>query len=138
MVFAADDVILPEGKGKDSVEAACTECHTAERIVRQSLTIDQWRNTIREMVENGAALNPEEWDPVAAYLTKNFGPDRKVNVNKGTAKEISAALQWTMAQAEAMVAYRMTNGDFKELKDLEKVRGLDAKNIAEQEKRIVF
>ena len=139
LAYASVDVILPEGKGKDSVEAACTECHTADRIVRQTLTIDQWRGTIREMVENGAALNPEEWEPVAAYLAKNFGPGRpKVNVNKDSAKEISAGLLWTTAEAEAIVAYRLTNGAFKELKDLEKVPGLDAKQLAEQKDRITF
>ena len=139
LACAAAEVVLPEGKGKDAVEAACTECHTADRIVRQTLTIDQWRNTIREMVENGAALNPEEWDTVAAYLAKNFGPGRpRVNVNKASAKEISAGLSWTMADAEAIVAYRSANGLFTELKDLEKVPGLDVKQLAEQKDRITF
>lgn len=88
------------------------------------------------MVENGASLNPDEWEPVVAYLTKNFGP--KVNVNKSTAQEMSAGLQLSTAEAEAIVAYRTANGAFKEIKDLEKVPGLDAKKIAVLENRIAF
>ncbi|MGD0500505.1 MAG: helix-hairpin-helix domain-containing protein [Bryobacteraceae bacterium] len=140
-VFAGID--LPDGKGKDIVESACTRCHTLERIVRQSMTAEQWRNTLREMVENGASLDPEEWDPVVAYLAKNFGPDTKarpakVNVNKDTAKEISAGLRLTPSEADAIVAYRTANGAFRDVKDLEKVPGLDPKKIGDSKDRIVF
>ena len=132
----ADDVVLPDGKGREQVENACTVCHTAERITKQTLTADQWRSEVRTMVENGASLNPDEWDPVVAYLTKNFGP--KVDVNRNTAQEISAGLQLSMPEAQAIVAYRAANGFFKEIKDLGKVPGLDAKKILAQENRIAF
>jgi competence ComEA-like helix-hairpin-helix protein len=132
----ADDLILPDGKGRDAVENACTVCHTADRIMRQSLTADQWRSEVRTMVENGASLNPDEWEPVVAYLTKNFGP--KVNVNRDSAQDIAAGLQLSKAEAEAIVAYRAANGAFKELKDLQKVPGLDTAKLTTQEKRIAF
>jgi len=132
----AQDVVLPEGKGREAVENACTVCHTAERITRQSLTVDQWRSEVRTMVENGASLNPDEWEPVVAYLAKNFGP--RVNVNTSSAQEISAGLQLTRAEANAIVAYRIANGAFKSLKDLAKVPELDTKKIAAGENRIAF
>jgi len=132
----ADDLVLPDGKGRDAVENACTVCHTADRIMRQSMTADQWRSEVRTMVENGASLNPDEWEPVVAYLTKNFGP--KVNVNKGTAQEIAAGLELSLAEAEAIVAYRAANGAFKELKDLQKVPGLNAVKLETEERKIAF
>jgi len=132
----ADDLVLPDGKGRDAVENACTVCHTADRIMRQTLTAEQWRSEVRTMVENGASLNPDEWDPVVAYLTKNFGP--RVNVNKDSAREIAAGLQLSTAEAEAIVAWRAANGAFRELKDLQKVPGLDATKLATEEKRIAF
>jgi len=140
-VFA--DVDLPEGKGKDIVEAVCSDCHDFERIVRQSLTLDQWRNTLREMMENGATLNAEDVEPLLAYLARNFGPGKKtaatkVNVNTATAKEISAGLQLTPAEAEAIVAYRTANRAFREIGDLEKVPKLDMKKIGAQKELIVF
>jgi competence ComEA-like helix-hairpin-helix protein len=137
------DVLLPDGKGKDAVESACGVCHNYERITRQKLTADQWRNTVREMVENGAALNPEEWDPVVAYLARNFGPapqvpTGKVNVNKGSAKDIATGLQVTTAEAEAIVAYRLANGAFHNLKDFEKVPGVDMRKIGAAKELIEF
>jgi competence ComEA-like helix-hairpin-helix protein len=132
----ADDVVLPDGKGRDAVENACTVCHTAERITKQTMTVDQWRSEVRTMVENGASLNPDEWEPVVAYLVKNFGA--KVNVNKSTAGELAAGLPVTATEADAIVAYRAANGVFKEPRDLEKVPGLDAKKIALIKDRIVF
>ena len=132
----ADDAVLPDGKGRDAVENACTVCHSADRIMRQAMTLDQWRSELRTMVENGASLNPDEWEPVVAYLVKNFGP--KVNVNTASAAQISAGLQFTAAEADAIVAYRLANGTFKDIKELARVPGLDAKKIGSQETRIVF
>lgn len=141
--LAFADTDLPEGKGKDLVESACSQCHGFERIVRQSMTAEQWRGTLREMLENGATLNPDDWDAVVAYLAKNFGPDNKpsaakVNVNKGTAEEISAGLALTSAEAGAIVAYRGENGAFKDFEDLEKVPGLDSKKIGDRKDRIAY
>jgi len=132
----AQDVVLPEGKGREAVENACTVCHTAERITKQSLTVDQWRSEVRTMVENGASLNPDEWEPVVAYLAKNFGP--KVNVNTSSAQEISVGLHLTQDEANSIVAYRTIYGEFKSLKDLAKVPQLDAKKIAAEENHIAF
>lgn len=132
----ADDVELPDGKGRDAVEAACTVCHTAERIAKQRLTQDQWRSTLREMIENGASLNPDQWEPVVAYLAKNFGP--KVNVNSGTAEQLAAGLHLTTPEAQAIVACRTVKGAFKDLADLEKVPGLDARKIEAERDQIEF
>lgn len=125
------------------MESACGECHGFDRITSQSLTAEQWQSTLREMTENGASLNPEDLDPVVAYLTKNFGPGNKagaskINVNKDTAKEISAGLRLTPAEAGAIVTYREANGAFKDLTDLRKVPGLDAGKIDDRKDRIVF
>jgi competence ComEA-like helix-hairpin-helix protein len=123
-LIAQGDALLPEGKGRESVENACTVCHAPDRIMKQSLTADQWRSEIRTMIENGA------------YLTRNFGP--KLDINKSTAREIADSLQLTPAEAEIIVAYRTANGAFKELGDMKKIPGFDPNRIAGEEKRITF
>ncbi len=139
LVATEDTAALPDGTGRDAVEAACTVCHTVDRIVRQKLTTDQWRGTLREMIENGASLNPDQWEPVIAYLAKNFGPVAKsVNVNTGSAQELSAGLQLTTAEADAIVVYRKVNGPFRDVTDLGKVQGVDWKKIEGQKERISF
>ncbi len=73
--FCADGP-LPDGKGKDVVVAACSSCHSLDRITALKLSEEGWRNTLRQMIENGASLNPDDINPIIAYLVANFGaPD---------------------------------------------------------------
>lgn len=114
---------LPEGEGKDVVEDTCTDCHSLRRIVIQRLDEEGWHGILREMLENGAAIDPDDMKTITVYLTKNFGPDRKVNVNKAEADEIGTALRLTSAEANAIVRYRAANGPLKDLGTLEKASG---------------
>src|SRR5579862_1493601 len=70
--FCADGT-LPEGKGKDVVISACSSCHSLDRITALKLSEEGWRNTLRQMIENGASLNSEDINPIIAYLVANFG-----------------------------------------------------------------
>ena len=70
--FCADGP-LPEGTGKDVVVSACSSCHTLDRITALRLSEEGWRNTLRQMIENGASLNPADVNPIIAYLVANFG-----------------------------------------------------------------
>ncbi len=123
-ITTAADSELPDGKGKDVVESTCTDCHSLERIKAQRLNEEGWNGIIREMMENGAAINPDDVKVIVTYLTKNFGLDKKVNINKATASEIVVTLQLAPAEANAIVQYRTRNGRFRDLGELEKVSGL--------------
>ena len=70
--FCADGA-LPDGKGKDVVISACSSCHSLDRITALKLSEEGWRNTLRQMIENGASLNPDDINPIIAYLVANFG-----------------------------------------------------------------
>lgn len=118
------DSELPEGKGKDAVENTCTDCHSLQRITNQRLNEEGWNGIVREMIENGASINPDDIKVIVNYLAKNFGPDKKVNINKAPADEIASVLQLTPAEADTIVQYRTRNGSFKSLSELQKVDGL--------------
>ena len=64
---------LPDGKGKDVVVSACSSCHSLDRITALKLSEEGWRNTLRQMIENGASINAEDISPIIAYLVANFG-----------------------------------------------------------------
>ena len=64
MAFSAVAAELPEGPGRDIVQSACTTCHTVDRIVALKLTQEGWRNTVRQMIEEGAAFNPADVEPI--------------------------------------------------------------------------
>jgi competence ComEA-like helix-hairpin-helix protein len=134
-VAAAADLELPDGKGKDVVESTCTDCHSLERIKAQRLNEEGWNGIIREMLEKGAPINPNDVRLIVGYLAKNFGPEKakKVNINKATASEIAAGLKLESAEVAAVIQYRTQHGKFKDLSELEKVSGLAEKIEAKKE-----
>ena len=125
-IAAAADTELPDGEGKDAVENSCTDCHSVKRIKAQRFDEEGWNGIVREMIEKGAAINPNDLKVIVTYLAKNFGPekDRKVNVNTAAPCDISSVLELTSAEADAVVQYRTEHGKFKDLSELEKVSGL--------------
>jgi competence protein ComEA len=124
---AAVDSGLPDGKGKDVVESACGDCHSLERIKAQRLDEEGWNSVIHEMLENGAPINANDMRVIVSYLAKNFGPGKKVNINKAAASEIAAVLKLESGEVAAVIQYRTQHGKFKDLSELEKVSGLAAK-----------
>jgi competence ComEA-like helix-hairpin-helix protein len=125
--LAATGAELPEGKGKDIVESTCSECHTLDRVQAQRLDEDGWNGILREMLEAGAYINPDDTKIIVEYLARNFGPEKKLKINKAAATEIAAVLQLTNSEAESIVRYRAKYGEFKSLSDLQKVKGLAEK-----------
>jgi competence ComEA-like helix-hairpin-helix protein len=129
---AAVDSGLPDGKGKDVVESACSDCHSLERIKTQRLDEEGWNSVLHEMLENGAPINANDMPVIVSYLAKNFGPDKKVNINKAAAEEIAGVLKLESAEVAALIQYRTQHGKFKDLSELEKVNGLAAKIAAKK------
>ena len=137
VIAFADDVILPEGKAKTTVENTCSECHGLEQIVDNPMTAEKWRATVNKMVKKGATLSPEEVDSVVEYLSVYFTPD-KININKATAKDLVSGLQLSAADADAIVKYRDANGTFKDFAALQKVNGFDPKKLESKKDQISF
>lgn len=133
----AQDVVLPDGKAKDVVAQACSDCHGLDKIVDNPMSAEKWRTTVEKMVKKGASLSPEQIDMVVDYLSVYF-PSDKINVNTSTAQELQDALALTSAEADAIVQYRKANGNFKDLSSLAKVSGVDPKKIDAKKDLIEF
>ena len=65
---------LPEGPGKDLVEAVCTACHTLERVVAKRATKAEWQDKVLEMLQEDPDVTQQERDRIVEYLAKNFPP----------------------------------------------------------------
>lgn len=126
---------LPNGPGKDTFQKACTACHGAELVTIMTDTKAGWTSTVEDMVSKGADMTDADKDKVITYLATAF--PNPTNVNKATAKELETALEISSAEAEAVVAYRTKNGDFKTLNDLKKVPEVAAK-VDAKKTRVVF
>jgi len=117
---------LPDGPGKAEVLKICRDCHELDTITIENRTKDGWKKTVAKMGDRGAEGTDEQFEAVVNYLTKNFG---RINVNKASAEEIVAGLDFSVKEAEAIVQYREKNGAYKNWRDLKNVDGLDAARV---------
>jgi cytochrome c5 len=70
-------VELPEGPGQQLVEAHCTICHDAGRIVATRRSAEDWRRYAVNMAAQGdMSITPEILQDMVSYLNRHFGqPD---------------------------------------------------------------
>lgn len=73
----AKDVKLPEGQGKDLVEARCTACHDLGRVVTARRTNQEWEQMTRNMMERGPQAGARQTQTIVTYLTTHFGEEAK-------------------------------------------------------------
>ena len=102
---------LPEGKGKEVVEAACTVCHGTSSFTGSRFSKSDWEYVVNDMIDRGALIIAEEVPIIVDYLTEHFGPEEKKpegesatgkgNENKTGAEEPVAALGPGGAKIEA-------------------------------------
>jgi virginiamycin B lyase len=91
---------LPEGKGKEVVEAACTTCHGTSLFTGNRFSKSDWEYVVNDMIDRGALITADEVPIIVDYLTEHFGPEEKPasesttgksNVNKaGTERPVAA------------------------------------------------
>ena len=65
---------LPEGPGKELVEAVCTVCHSLERVVAKRATKAEWQDKVLEMLQEDPDITQQEREQIVDYLAKNFPP----------------------------------------------------------------
>lgn len=142
--LAAQDV-LPDGKGKDTLENTCAECHGLDRALEELRTSANWREIALKMRAKGATMTDAELETLVEYLSQNFGKEDarpkdhdKINVNQATAKELADALQLEISAAEAIVRYRRRNGRFKHWRELADIKSVDRAKIEANKDRLIF
>ncbi len=122
--------MLPAGTGKEVVAKFCDDCHTLAPTVARRRLPSEWRDVLDKMYTQGLVANDEEDAKIFAYLSDQFG---KVDLNKGTAKELRAVLDITKEQADAIITAR----PFAFAADLAKVPGFDEKKTGPLLQRLV-
>ena len=128
---------LPDGPGKETFQMICGMCHSPNAVIGKQGTKQWWQSKVAEMLQEVTDVPDSDVDIIVAYLAKNF-PVVKINVNKGSAKDLETGLDLTAKESEAIVQYREARGNFKTLDDLKKVPGLDAVKIESKKDRLEF
>lgn len=130
---------LPDGQGKDTLIKVCGRCHSPTNVIANGQSKEGWEAEITKMAGLGASGSDEEFTEILDYVVKNFPPTTaKVNVNKASTAEIETQLGLSTKQAEAIVAYRGKNGEFKTLDDLKKVPEIESKEVDARRNKITF
>ena len=131
----AAQAALPEGDGRAVVEKICSSCHGLEYLVPSRRTVRNWLETIELMKSFGAEATDEQWMTITDYIVGNLA---YLNANKAAADEFAMLFRVDAKTAEAVVAYRETQGGFKTIDDLKKAPGLDAARIDVLTDRLIF
>jgi competence protein ComEA len=129
---------LPAGAGKATLVRVCSKCHSPDNVIANGQDRAGWENTITKMAGFGAEASDEEFTQILDYLVKNFPPATPIHVNQATAEQLESSLGLSATEAEAVIAYRKKNGDFKSLDDLKKVPDVDAKKLDAKKDLLVF
>ncbi len=132
---------FPPGEGRETLKKVCTQCHDIDSVPRLRYSRSDWANLVFSMKDMGADATGAELDQIIDYLAKNFGKGdevKKTNVNSASAKEIEAALGFTTKESEAIVLYRMKNGNYKDIDTVKKVEGVDASKVQSVKDKIEF
>src|SRR6516164_9796029 len=73
---AVQAVQLPDGNGKQVLQAACTACHGLDGVVRLHMDKSGWEGLVSSMISNGAQVADKDYPVLVDYLVKNFGPEK--------------------------------------------------------------
>jgi competence ComEA-like helix-hairpin-helix protein len=123
-------------KGEIALRSTCAQCHGLNLITEKRQTREQWSTTVDQMQERGAEVTDEQAGLIVDYLAAHFG--KPIHINTASVEALQDLLSMTSQEATVLIKYRQDNGAFKNLDDLLKVPGLDAKKIQEQSGNIVF
>jgi competence protein ComEA len=129
---------LPDGPGKETFVSVCSLCHEPTTPFGKQWTRMEWELKVTEMLQEEPDVTREERAAIVDYLAANFKPGGKIYINKAAAKDLEAALEISAAEAEAVIAYRHDNGDFKSFDDLKRVPGVNSSKLEGKKDRLVF
>jgi competence protein ComEA len=104
----------------------------------KQFTRQEWELKVTEMLQEEPDVTREERAAILEYVAATFKPGGKIYINHAVAKDLQAALQITQAEAEAIVRYRETRGDFKGFDDLKRVSGVDVSKLEPRKDRLDF
>lgn len=122
---AAQDADAAVDKRHAVFQKVCTTCHAMDNVGGRR-TRAQWEDLLYKMIDLGAKGSNKEFQTVLEYLASEYG---RVNVNRGSASELSAVLGLTAQQAGVIVNHRREHGKYENFEAFAKTPGLDAAKL---------
>lgn len=129
---------MPPGAGKETFESVCSLCHNPIAVVGKQFTRAQWEAKITEMLQEEPDVTAEERTAIVEYLSANFKPGAKIYINIIPPKDLAAALDISIDQANAIARQRDQSGLFKTIDELKSVPGIDTARVDAVRARLAF
>jgi hypothetical protein len=121
-------------KDRQALVAVCGACHPVNLVDDNIRSYDDWRETVRSMVDRGARGTDEQFERIDNYLYLSL---TALNVNEAAGEDIAAILGIPAIGADAIVA-RREQRKFTSIADLASVAGVPAAQLEARKKRIGF
>jgi cytochrome c551/c552 len=84
---------LTPGKGADLTMARCALCHEITHITRARLSRGEWQDNVRNMIERGMPIAPDEIPIVVEYLATYYNRDSAAPAADPAASAAQAPVQ---------------------------------------------
>ena len=124
-IAAGQDGDAPVDKRHAVFQKVCSTCHAMDNVGGRR-TRAQWEDLLYKMIDLGAKGSNKEFQTVLEYLASEYG---RVNVNRGSASELSAVLGLTAQQAGVVISHRREHGKYENFEAFAKTPGLDAAKL---------
>ena len=127
--------VAQDDRPSKAFEKVCHDCHEPDRIVETHRTRGGWEEIIEKMIEKGATGTDQDFELVLQYLLGHYG---MVNINQASTEDIALIVGLSAKEADAVVAYRRANGNFKNFDALTKVPGVDVAKLEGHKADMLF
>ena len=82
---------LPEGLHRETVQHACSGCHSVQMFTGRRMNREEWGTTVSNMIGRGAKINDDEFDQIVGYLAATFPPNGQASAGAAPGKQTKAA-----------------------------------------------
>ena len=82
---------LPEGAHRETVQRACSSCHSVQMFTGRRMNREEWGTTVSNMIGRGAKITDDEFDQIVGYLATTFPPGSQANAGSTLSKQAKAA-----------------------------------------------
>jgi cytochrome c551/c552 len=109
---------LTLGKGVELTTARCAICHDAQHITRTKLSRGEWEFNIKNMIERGAPIAPNEIAPILEYLSTYYNRDVAAPAPSAAASDadpVARLLSANVCTACHAIDKRLVGPSFKEV-----------------------
>jgi hypothetical protein len=117
-----------------SLQVVCGKCHNLQVVMDTPRSLDEWRDTMQQMVDRGANGTDDQYDDILDYLHRTM---TTIDVNSAGADDLAAVLNVSDETVKLIIERRSVK-KFANRADLKSIPGVDAATVDSKSKLLYF